>query len=288
MLLPWDRNFHSFEMIRATHARGAQFLGRTKVNLVFEPTAELRDGSFLAAVYPSPHDRLRSRGGIPVRVIEYALDPPVGAGPERYRLLTSLLDERAFPAAGLCGGVTTSGGRWRPPSTSSKVHQWAHPRPLRSRRPREVIQEVYGLLVAHLAIRTLMHQAARRAGLDPDRLSFSGALRVLRRAIRQAQRTRPARAHRCQAQLLTDLLAERLPVRRSRRNPRVVKRKLSKYLLKTARGTTRRLYQRREARPPFASSDRKSPVLPVSPGGSAPVSGAPDECTTTSTSAPSP
>ena len=100
-----------------------------------------------------------------------------------------------------------------------------------------MIQELYGLLVAHLAIRTLMHQAAHRAGLDPDRLSFSGALRVLRRAIPRAQRTRSERSPRLQAQLLTDLLAERLPARRPRCNPRVVKRKMSKYLLKAPRGT---------------------------------------------------
>ena len=74
-----------------------------------------------------------------------------------------------------------------------KVHQWAHPRPLRSKRPREVVQEVYGLLLAHLAIRTLMYQAALRDGVDPDRLSFTGALRVLRRAIPRAQRAAPKR-----------------------------------------------------------------------------------------------
>ena len=74
-----------------------------------------------------------------------------------------------------------------------KVHQWAHPRPLRSQRPREVVQEVYGLLLAHLAIRTLMYQAALHDGVDPDRLSFTGALRVLRRAIPRAQRTPPKR-----------------------------------------------------------------------------------------------
>jgi hypothetical protein len=235
MLLLWDRNFHSFEMIRATQARGAQFLGRTKVNLVFEPTAELRDGSFLAAVYPTPYDRVRCRGGIPVRVIEYALDPPAGAGPERYRLLTSLLDERAFPAAGLAAYHE----RWEVETALDelKVHQWAHPRPLRSQHPREVVQELYGLLVAHLAIRTLMHQAAQREGLDPDRLSFSGALRVLRRAIPRAQRTRPERSHRFQEQLLKELLGEQLPVRRPRQNPRGVKRKMSKYLLKAPRCT---------------------------------------------------
>ncbi|MCC7366906.1 MAG: hypothetical protein IT306_00695, partial [Chloroflexi bacterium] len=74
-----------------------------------------------------------------------------------------------------------------------KVHQWAHPRPLRSKHPREVVQEVYGLLLAHLAIRTVMYQAALRDGIDPDRLSFTGALGVLRRAIPRAQRTPPDR-----------------------------------------------------------------------------------------------
>ena len=73
-----------------------------------------------------------------------------------------------------------------------KGHRWAHPRPLRSKQPREVVQEVYGLLLAHLAVRTLMHQAALCEGLDPDRLSFAGALRVVRRAIPRARRTRPA------------------------------------------------------------------------------------------------
>lgn len=190
MLLLWDRNFHSFEMVRATRARGAHFLGRAKTHLVFEPTEILADGSFLAAVYPTPYDRLRRLGGIPVRIIEYALDTPAGPGRERYRLVTSLLDERAFPATRLAAAYHE---RWEIETTLDelKVHQWAHPRPLRSQHPREVVQETYGLLLAHLAIRTLMHQAALQQGLDPDQLSFTGALRVLRRAIPRAQRTQP-------------------------------------------------------------------------------------------------
>jgi hypothetical protein len=91
--------------------------------------------------------------------------------------------------------LRTHAERWEIETTLDevKVHQWAHPRPLRSKRPREVVQEIYGLLLAHLAIRTLLHRAALREGLDPDRLSFTGALRVLRRAIPRAQRPRPAR-----------------------------------------------------------------------------------------------
>ena len=178
------------EMIRATQARGADFLGRAKVNLIFEPTEILADGSFLAAVYRTPYDRLRRVGGHPVRIIEYALDTPEQVGRERYRLVTSLLDERAFPAKQLAAVYHE---RWEIETTLDevKVHQWAHPKPLRSQAPREVVQEIYGLLLAHLAIRTMMHQAALRQGLDPDRLSFTGALRVLRRAIGRAQRTSP-------------------------------------------------------------------------------------------------
>lgn len=190
MLLLWDRNFHSYAMIATTLGRGADFLGRTKGNVILTPTEILRDGSFLAQVYPTPKHRRHQQQGVVVRVIEYALDTAAGPGTERYRLVTSLLDEQAFPAAVLAAAYHE---RWEIESTLDevKVHQWAHPRPLRSQHPREVVQEVYGLLLAHLAIRTLMHQAALREQIDPDQLSFTGALRVLRRAIPQAQRTAP-------------------------------------------------------------------------------------------------
>lgn len=127
-----------------------------------------------------------------MRVVEYALDPPAGPGTDRYRLLTSLPDHQAFPADVL---AVTYHERWEIETVLDevKVHQWAHPRPLRSKHPRAVVQEIYGLLLAHLAIRTLMYQAAVQDGVDPDRLSFTGALRVLRRAIPRAQRTAPKR-----------------------------------------------------------------------------------------------
>jgi hypothetical protein len=179
-------------MVRATLAREAHFLGRTEGNAVLRPTEVLADGSFLACIYPTPTARRRGAGRIELRVVEYAPDTPAGPGREKYRLLTSLLDERAFPAEQLAATYHER----REVETALdevKVHQWAHPRPLRSKYPREVVQEVYGLLLAHPALRTLMHQAALREGIDPDRLSFTGALRVLRRAIPRAQRTRPAR-----------------------------------------------------------------------------------------------
>jgi Transposase DDE domain/Insertion element 4 transposase N-terminal len=190
MLLLWDRGFYGYAFVRQALTRGAAFLGRTKTNIVLPPEEVLPDGSYVSTIYPSPTARRRREGGLAVRVVEYALDTPAGPGRERYRLVTSLLDPVAFPAAAL---ATTYHERWEVETALAevKVHQWAHPRPLRSQRPREAVQEVYGLLLAHLAIRTLMHQAALRDGVDPDRLSFTGALRVLRRAIPRAQRTAP-------------------------------------------------------------------------------------------------
>lgn len=192
MLLLWDRGFHSYELVQATLKQRAHFLGRTKRNIILRPTEILSDGSFLARIYPSPTARRRDEHGIELRVIEYALDTPAGPGQEKYRLITSLLDERAFPAERL---AATYHERWEIETALDelKIHQWAHPRPLRSKHPREVVQEVYGLLLAHLAIRTMIYQAARSSGVDPDRLSFTGALRVLRRAIPRAQRTSPDR-----------------------------------------------------------------------------------------------
>lgn len=192
MLLLWDRGFHGYDLVRRTLARGAHVLGRTKANVVLPPETVLPDGSYISTLYPSPTARRRRQDGIVVRVIEYALDTPAGPGTERYRLLTSLLDPVAFPAQTL---AATYHERWEIETTLDevKVHQWAHPQPLRSKHPREVVQELYGLLLAHLAIRTLMYHAALHDGVDPDRLSFTGALRVLRRAIPRAQRTAPKR-----------------------------------------------------------------------------------------------
>jgi Insertion element 4 transposase N-terminal/Transposase DDE domain len=188
MLLLWDRGFHSYEMVQRTLQRDAHFLGRTKSNIVLEPTELLSDGSFLAQIYPTPKARRHQVDGIEVRVVEYVLDTQDAPGQQVYRLITSLLDEQAFPAQLL---ASTYCERWEIETTLDeiKVHQWAHPRPLRSQHPREVVQEVYGLLLAHLAIRTFMHYAAVQGGKDPDRLSFVGALRVLQCAIPRAQRT---------------------------------------------------------------------------------------------------
>lgn len=190
MLLMWDRGLHSYEMLRDTRARDAHFLGRVGKAVVLTPEEALPDGSFLAAVYPSPKARRHRTAGIPVRVIAYTLDDPARPGHgETYRLITSLLDPECSPAAVLAAEYHQ---RWESELTGAEVKTYQADRrpapPVRSRKPREVVQEVYGLLLAHLAVRLTMYEAATAAQLDPDQLSFTGTLRVLRRAIPRFQR----------------------------------------------------------------------------------------------------
>jgi hypothetical protein len=190
MLVMWDRGLHSYAMVRATLDQQAQVLGRVSKAVTLEPEELLSDGSFLTTLYPSDTARRHDQDGILVRVIEYTVDDPARPRPdERYRLVTSLLDPVRAPARLL---AVEYHQRWEIESTLDelKVHQIdRRPAPhLRSRHPREVVQELYGLVLTHRAIRCLMAEAAARADLDPDRLSFTGTLRLLRRAVPRCQR----------------------------------------------------------------------------------------------------
>jgi hypothetical protein len=196
MLVMWDRGLHSYAMIRDTRAREAAFLGRVGKALVLSPEQILADGTFLARVYPNPKARRQQQDGILVRVIEYTIDDPARSGhSERHRLITSLGDADAAPAAVLAAAYHQ---RWEVEATIDEVKTHQADRrpapPVRSRRPREVVQEVYGLLLAHLAVRLTMLEAATVAGVDPDELSFTATLRILRRAVSRFQRgaTTPA------------------------------------------------------------------------------------------------
>jgi hypothetical protein len=190
MLVLWDRGLHSYEQLRATREQGADFLGRVPAHVRLRPEEPLADGSFLTSLYPSDTARRRREAGLVVRVIEYTIDDPARPRPDEvYRVVTSLLDPTEAPARLL---ALEYHQRWEIEGALDelKVHQVdRRPQPhLRSRHPREVVQEVYGLVLAHRAIRVLMAEAAARADLDPDRLSFTATLRLLRRTIPRWQR----------------------------------------------------------------------------------------------------
>jgi hypothetical protein len=124
--------------------------------------------------------------------------------------------------------------RWEVEITIDEVntHQRLPNIPLRSQKPIGVIQEAYGLLIAHYAVRAVMHDAAVQAGLDPDRLSFTNAVRIICDAVPEFQITSPEQLPRLYRRLLNDIARHRLPERDDRSNPRVIKRKMSKFKLK--------------------------------------------------------
>lgn len=182
MLCLADRGFYSFTAWQEAAATGADLLWRVRDNLKLDVVKDLPDGSWLARVFHSTRDRAR-RDPRTVRVIEYTIeDGREPTGP--YRLLTTILDPRAAPAAEL---ATAYAQRWEIESAFDelKTHQRGPRAVLRSKSPDLVTQEIWGHLCCHYAIRTLMFDAAEHAGHDPDRVSFVAALRVSRRSIAQ-------------------------------------------------------------------------------------------------------
>lgn len=230
MLLLWDRSFLSFKLVQQVLQRGAVLLARIKGNLVFRVVRRLPDGSYIAKLYPSPHHRNRDQGGIRVRIIEYTLHDPgrPGSG-ERHRLLTTLTDARRHPAKRL---IALYHERWEEELVIDEVKTHQRERPvLRSETPGGVVQEVTGLLLAHYVVRVLMFEAARRQGLPPRRMSFTGALKALRCRLPECPKSKPA-LERWYENLLAEIGEEVLPPRRNRINPRVIKRKMSHWLKK--------------------------------------------------------
>jgi hypothetical protein len=232
MLLMWDTGFHDFDMLRLAVETGAQVLARLPAHVKPQFVRSLPDGSYLARLRPSDYARRKRGESHLVRIIEYTItDPALPHYGERHRLFTTLLDAERNPAHDLACAYHE---RWEIELVIDEVdtHQRLAGRPLRSLKPLGVIQELYALVIAHFAIRFLMHEAALQTGTDPDRFSFTHALNILQAAIPEFQMTAPELLPQLYARLLRDLLARLLPERPLRTNPRVVKRKMSKFRLK--------------------------------------------------------
>jgi DDE family transposase len=181
MLCLADRFFPSHKLWQKASATGADLLWRTRQNARLEIDQRLPDGSYLSRIYPSTADRRKERKAIVVRVIDYRLDQVPEAEPV-YRLLTTILDHKRAPAQELAALYHE---RWEIETALDEVktHLRGAQIVLRSKTPELVSQEFYGLLMAHFAIRGLMHEAALRAGEDPDRLSSLHSVRVVQRRM---------------------------------------------------------------------------------------------------------
>ena len=233
MLVLADREFFGFPLWKAYLERGCQLLWRGKSNFVLEPIEVLSDGSYLAKIYPRPRDREHDRRGIVIRVIKYMLDDPQRNEHQAVHiLLTSLMDPEAFPAVDL---ILCYHQRWEQelmydeqkthhdPVRASKAAQ------LRSGTPAGVVQELYALSLGHFVTQTLRVEAARIEGIDPDRISFTGTLRVLRCRLPECNSRCRESFDAWLKSLLWEIGEQRIEPRRIRVNPRVVKHQVSNY-----------------------------------------------------------
>jgi Insertion element 4 transposase N-terminal/Transposase DDE domain len=233
MLLLADRGFYSWQLWQAAAGTGADLLWRVTGSLHLPVVRVLPDGSWLSVLADPAAARRRinrngtrrRRGstlppdtgplpGITVRVIEFGVQVATGDGgtrTERYRVITTLLDWRACPAAELAAGYAW---RWAIETgfREFKTYLRGPGRILRGRTPALARQELWAYLVIYQAIRAVICLASAARGLDPDRISFTVTLHAIRRTL-TAARTRPGRAL---AETEADALSQLVPERRGR------------------------------------------------------------------------
>jgi len=231
-VLLWDRGFYSYDLLAEAVGRGAHVLGRVPAQVIAEPIKTLRDGSFLAKIYPDAYHRHKDRKGVLVRIIRYSIDDPTRTGHrEEHRLVSTLPDDRTDPALDL---IEVYHERWEIEIVNDEVktHLLARLVHLRSRTPWGIVQEFYGVLLAYNAVRHLMHEAALAEDIAPRRLSFIDSVRLIRDTV-QDMRNAPTKQLPVLYQGLLALIGQcQLPPRENRINPRVVKRKMSKFAKK--------------------------------------------------------
>lgn len=235
-LLLEDRGFFSYDDWKKLDQRGQKLLVRVKSNMILKPFLELPDGSYLAKIYRSSYQRDKDREGIVVRVIAYTIDDPQRTGhQEEHRFITNLLDQTQYPAMELITGYHE---RWEHELVydEQKTHQDPRraekPANLRSETPDGVRQEMYAFSLAHFVVRALMLEAARPENLDVDHLSFVGCFRILQCRLPECLAKNAQTLDEWYENLLWEMRQERIEPRRNRINPRVIKRKMSKWLKK--------------------------------------------------------
>jgi hypothetical protein len=202
MLLTADRGFFSYALWRKAISTGADLLWRVRTDTSGpKPTRlqDLPDGSWLAHLRQTHSAAAQRAEPMLVRVIDYTLDDG-RENLDSYRLFTTLLDPEEVTAIDLAAAYTQ---RWEIELAFDelKTHQRGPRTVLRSKSPDLVVQEIWGHLCCHYAIRSLMTEAALHAGHDPDRVSFVAALRITRQSIAHQGDFPPSRPSGMPAQL---------------------------------------------------------------------------------------
>jgi DDE family transposase/transposase IS4-like protein len=194
MLVLADRGFYSFDFFRDLRETGADLLFRVQSGMRLVPRKFFSDGSYLSEVstdrhrrkklrYPSDVADVRDATAIPVRVIEYMVTDRGKPGErETICLVTTILDPDDASAEELARAYAQ---RWEIELAFDEIknHMLVSRKTLRSRSPEFVRQEIWGILLAHYATRSLMIEGARQQKQDPDRMSFTHAASVVRRTM---------------------------------------------------------------------------------------------------------
>ena len=195
MLVMADRGFYSFQLWGEFMATGADLLFRIAAGVKLPASKILPDGSYLSEVHSkrttSTSYRIplsaagdpRGATHIPVRVVEYTVTgTPDDREPQVFRVITTILDPDELTAAEIAAAYHE---RWEYEIALKEIEtQMLDPGGgLRSKTPELVRQELWGPLLAHYSIRSLMTEASESAGIDPDRLSFIRSINVVRRQV---------------------------------------------------------------------------------------------------------
>jgi Insertion element 4 transposase N-terminal/Transposase DDE domain len=227
-LILWDSGFHSSLAIFAVRARGGHVVGRLKSNVLLKAEHRLVDGSYLTSISQDQDHHTGER--MLVRVISYTFtDPRIpGAGKQVYRLVTTLLDPFLYPAKEV---AVLYHERWHVEVVidETRTHLRLSARTLRSLTPQGVIQELYGLLLAHVLLRTLMLRAAQPHGLAPTTISFTQTIRLVDESLAPLSLVSVSRRKQMVVSLLQEIATFRAPKQPVRIQARVVKRVRSRY-----------------------------------------------------------
>jgi hypothetical protein len=220
MLLLADRNFDAATLIGQLAATDAHLLVRLKSNRKLAVLHRYADGSYLSQI-----------GAVRVRVLECEITIATAAGRHTgtYRLATTLLEHRRYPAAAL---VTLYHERWEIETCYLELKSSIlGGRVLRARTPAGIAQEVYALLTCYQILRIAIADAAGAAAgdIDPDRGSFTVALHAARDLLTQAAGVIADTVIDLTGGIGRRVLANLMPARRLRVSPRIVKRAISKY-----------------------------------------------------------
>ena len=232
MIVLLDRGFATNAFLEMVAGTQAAFLARLSASRKPPVLRRLPDGSFLSRI-----------GSVEVRIIECQITIATTAGRRTgvYRLATTLLDHRRYPAFDL---VRLYHERWEIESAYYALKKtMLGRRVLRARTMAGIAQEIYALLTAYQAIRIAITDAtAAVPGADPDRASFSIALQAARDQVIQAAGVIADTIIDLAGAIGRAVLDHPMPRRRLRLSPRAVKRPKSRYAYKSLR-IDRRTYK---------------------------------------------